>query len=181
VDTAPVGNGVATQTVEQVGGSINDVVATENTIQTFEWPHVAENEQIIDSSTDTQNRPHVATVGKAAAETHKRPRVATPKAVGGTTPKLRKGKKSKVPEGYEARQRDNRFHLYRIHGYKLSANGKRMKNRSYIGSYTEKGLERFYEEQSRQLENPTARQHSDRVVEFDSIRSRRLRLCRKIT
>lgn len=88
--------------------------------------------------------------------------------------KLREGKKAKTPDGYEARQRDNRFHLYRIHGYKLSANGKRMKDRSYIGSYTEKGLEKFYEEQTRQLENATARQHSDRIVEFDPERGRRL-------
>jgi len=88
--------------------------------------------------------------------------------------KLREGKRIKVPDGYEARQRDNRFHLYRIHGYKLLANGKRMKDRSYVGSYTEKGLEIFHEQQRRQSENGAARQHSNHIVEFDPKRARRL-------
>jgi len=151
------GDGVATQTFQRGNGPNNDVISTENTIRTFEEPHVAAGEQIIGPQEVEQKRPHVAREGKTDLDTTPGPRVATPKAGRRATPKLRKGKKARVPDGYEARQRDNRFHLYRIHGYKLSANGKRMKDRSYIGSYTEKGLERFYEEQTRQLENTTAR------------------------
>ena len=49
-----------------------------------------------------------------------------------------------------------------------------MKDRSYIGSYTEKGLEKFYEQQTREPENTAARQYPNRTVEFDPKRGRRL-------
>jgi hypothetical protein len=58
-----------------------------------------------------------------------------------------KAKRSKVraPKGYEARQRDNRFHLFRLNGKKLSSDGKPMWDRTYIGSFTADALKKFYE------------------------------------
>jgi hypothetical protein len=68
--------------------------------------------------------------------------------------------KPPVPEGFEARQRDNRWHLYRLHGKKLSANGKPMWNRSYIGSFTEEGLKSFYEREQDRIKNESAGQRA---------------------
>jgi hypothetical protein len=56
----------------------------------------------------------------------------------------------RVPKGFEARPRDNRFHLFKLNGKKLSSNGKPMWDRTYIGSFTAAALRKFYErEQAR--------------------------------
>lgn len=51
-----------------------------------------------------------------------------------------------VPAGFEVRARDNRWHLYRLNGRKLSANGKPMWDRSYLGSFTEGELRGLWAE-----------------------------------
>jgi hypothetical protein len=85
---------------------------------------------------------------------------------------LRKpGSKPPVPEGFEARQRDNRWHLYRLHGKKLSANGKPMWNRSYIGSFTEEGLRSFYEREQDRIKNEPVGQRAAVVNLLDRKRS----------
>jgi hypothetical protein len=61
-------------------------------------------------------------------------------------PKSRKSKaRPPVPEGFEARTRNNRRQLFRLHGRKLSAKGKPMWRRSYIGNFTKEGLKKFVE------------------------------------
>jgi hypothetical protein len=79
--------------------------------------------------------------------------------------------KPPVPEGFEARQRDNRWHLYRLHGKKLSANGIPMWNRSYIGSFTEEGLRSFYEREQDRIKNESAGQRAAIVNLLDRKRS----------
>jgi hypothetical protein len=74
---------------------------------------------------------------------------------------LRKpGSKPLIPEGFEIRQRDNRWHLYRLHGKKLSTNGKPMWNRSYIGSFTEEGLRSFYEREQNRIKDESIGQRA---------------------
>jgi hypothetical protein len=58
--------------------------------------------------------------------------------------------KVRVPKGFEARPRDNRFHLFKLNGKKLYSNGKPMWDRTYIRSFTADALKWFYErEQAR--------------------------------
>jgi len=56
-----------------------------------------------------------------------------------------KRRKIRVPKGFEVRRRDNRFHLFKLNGKKLSSNGKPMWDRAYIGSFTADALRKFHE------------------------------------
>lgn len=59
-----------------------------------------------------------------------------------------KASRPAAPPGFEVRARDNRWHLYRLNGRKLSANGKPMWDRSYLGSFTEEGLQEYWAKES---------------------------------
>jgi hypothetical protein len=82
------------------------------------------------------------------------PKSTSKKSAKRKPPKARKSKaRPPVPDGFEARPRDNRWQLFRLHGKKLSANGKPMWRRTYIGSFTKEGLKRFYEREQQRLED----------------------------
>jgi len=88
----------------------------------------------------------------------------TKKAVKRRLPKSRKSKASPpVPDGFEARPRDNRWQLFRLHGKKLSSNGKPMWRRTYIGSFTKEGLKKFYERERRRIEDESTGQRANVV------------------
>jgi hypothetical protein len=88
----------------------------------------------------------------------------TKKAVKRKLPKARKSKASPpVPDGFEARPRDNRWQLFRLHGKKLSANGKPMWRRTYVGSFTKEGLKKFYEREQQRIENESTGQRANVV------------------
>src|SRR5262245_45863784 len=78
-----------------------------------------------------------------------------------------------VPDGFEARPRYNRWQLFRLHGKKLSANGKPMWRRTYIGSFKKEGLKRFYEREQQRLEDESTGQRANVVSLSDRKRSRR--------
>jgi uncharacterized membrane protein YidH (DUF202 family) len=103
-----------------------------------------------------------------AVETVKGPRVDT------EGPKSRKSKmRPLTPDGFEARPRNNRWQLFRLHGKKLSANGKSMWRRTYIGSFTTEGLNRFYEREQQRLEDQPVGQRANVVNLSDRKRSGR--------
>jgi hypothetical protein len=61
---------------------------------------------------------------------------------------------------FEARPRDNRWQLFRIHGKKLSANGKPMWRRAYIGSFKREGLKKIHEREQQRIENESTGQRA---------------------
>jgi hypothetical protein len=72
-------------------------------------------------------------------------------------------------QGFEPRPRDNRWQLFCLHGKKLSANGKPMWHRTYVGSFTREGLKRLLEDESTgqraNVVNLSDRKRSGRDVE----------------
>jgi hypothetical protein len=135
-------------------------------------PRVDKNAEVIHSQRVKPNRPRVdGEAKKSGGRSRQKSRKSTAKST--TKPKakpLKKSAKVRTPDGYEARPRDNRWQLFRLNGKKLSSKGKEMWDRTYIGSFTEKGLQKFYE---RETQNAAARQPADRVLVFDPERGRR--------
>ena len=82
-------------------------------------------------------------------------------------PRPTKARKSKtkppVPDGFEPRQRDNRWQLFKLLGKKLSSKGKTMWRRAYIGSFTEEGLKKFHEREQQRIKDESTGQRTNVV------------------
>jgi hypothetical protein len=140
------------------------------TVETVKSPRVdkdaSESPQVINSQLDkTDGQVPLSTRGQGCQKSGKStPKSTTKKTAKRKAPKARKSKtRPPTPEGFEARLRDNRWQLFRLHGKKLSANGKPMWNRTYIGSFTTEGLKRLYEREQQRLEDESTGQRANVV------------------
>jgi hypothetical protein len=125
-----------------------------------------ESPEVINSQSDNTNgQTHSSTRGQRRKKGVKSAtKSTTKKTAKRKAPKARKSKaRPPVPDGFEACPRDNRWQLFRLHGKKLSANGKPMWNRTYIGSFTKEGLKRFYEREQQRLEDESTGQRANVV------------------
>lgn len=155
-------------------------VGVSDEAKTVESPRVdndtAESAEVINSQpVKTGGQTPVSTRGlKAKKRGKSATKSATKKRAKRKLPKARKSKASPpVPDGFEARPRDNRWQLFRLHGKKLSANGKPMWRRTYIGGFTKEGLKRFYERERQRLEDEPTGQRANVVNLSDRKRSGR--------
>jgi len=117
----------------------------------------------------------LSTRGQKAKKRGKSTSKSTTKKV--AKPKLPKARKSRtkplVPDGFEPRQRNNRWHLFKLLGKKLSSKGNAMWRRAYIGSFTEEGLRKFHEREQQRIEDESTGQRANVVNLSDRKRSGR--------
>jgi hypothetical protein len=161
-------------------GQVEPVFDVSSFVEMVKSPRVdndtSESPEVINSQSDkTDGQRRASTRGQGSQKGGKSAQKSTTKKR--AKPKTPKARKSKVrpptPEGFEARPRDNRWQLFRLHGKKLSTNGKPMWRRTYIGSFTSEGLRRFYEREQQRLEDESTGQRANVVSLSDRKRSGR--------
>jgi hypothetical protein len=148
-------------------GPVAPDFAVSGFVETVDNPRVdndtSKSPEVINSQPDrTDGQRAKSTRGQGRQKRAKSaPKSTTKKAAKRKAPKAKISKaRPPTPEGFEARPRDNRWQLFRLHGKKLSANGNPMWRRTYIGSFTREGLRIFYEREQQRLEDESTRQRA---------------------